>query len=138
MASVTSESPSDLSCPEDTNPPRYIFGHLRTGLQESFPTLVVARPSPDGWRVRSTDRGYNHDYVCYESFGDVMDWLDIDLHRPFLCRDRDEVLNVLKSAELTTGFLLPSDYASQHEEADRVLQHLETAWGVAPECCMPE
>lgn len=138
MSSIISENPSAPSCTEDIESAHYVFGHLRTGAHEPFPTLIVARPTPDGWRIRSTDQGYNHDYVCYESFEDVMEWLDNDLSRPFLCRDRNEVLNVLTSAGLTTGFLLPGDCPSQHEEADRVLRHLETAWGVAPECCTPE
>lgn len=137
MSSIASDSTSTLSYTEDIEFPRYVFGHLRTGAHESFPTLIVARPTLEGWHVRSTDRGYNHDYVCYESFEDVMEWLDNDLSRPFLCRDRDEVLNVLTSAEMTTGFLRPGDCASQREEANKVLRHLETAWGVAPECYTP-
>jgi len=110
--------------------PRYIFGHLPNS-SSSFPTLVVASPTSDGWRVRSTDRSYNHDYVCYETFEEVMEWLDIDLKRPFLCRDREEVTNVLTAEDSSTGFLLPDGCSSVGEEADRVLRHLETGWGVA-------
>ena len=107
--------------------PRYIFGHLPAS-PFTFPTLVVASPTPDGWRVRSTDRSYQHDYVCYETFQEVMEWLDTDLKRPFLCRDRDEVMNVLTSEDSPTGFLLPGGCSSQDEEVDKVLRHLETGW----------
>tara|TARA_B110001450_G_scaffold257061_1_gene290818 strand:- start:24183 stop:24566 length:384 start_codon:yes stop_codon:yes gene_type:complete len=109
---------------------KYVFGHLYN-LSSTFPTLVVAVPTSDGWLVRSTERSYNHDYVCYETFEEVMEWLDIDLRRPYLCRDRDEVINVLTNADSPTGFLLPGGCSSVTEEADRVLRHLETAWGVA-------
>lgn len=114
---------------EDATEPRYVFGHLSTSSC-AFPTLVVAVPSSDGWRVRSTDRTYNHDYVCYETFEEVMEWFDIDLRRPFLCRDRNEVISVLANEDSPTGFLLPGGCSSASEEADKVLQHLETAWGV--------
>lgn len=109
---------------------RYIFGHL-PAPSPTFPTLVVASPTSDGWRVRSTDRSYNHDYVCYETFEDVMEWLDADLRRPFLCRDREEVMNVLTSEGSSTGFLHPGGCLSVYEEADKVVRHLETGWGVA-------
>jgi hypothetical protein len=109
---------------------RYIFGHL-PGAPSTFPTLVVASPTLDGWHVRSTDRSYQHDYVCYETFEDVMEWLDVDLKRPFLCRDRDEVINVLRNEDSSTGFITPGGCSSEDEEADKVLRHLETGWGVA-------
>ena len=110
--------------------PRYIFGHLPS-TSSTFPTLVVAAPTPDGWRVRSTEWSYNHDYVCYETFEEVMEWLDIDLKRPFLCRDREEVMSVLTNEDSSTGFLLAGGYSSASEGVDRVLRHLETGWGVA-------
>lgn len=124
-----SETPS-TTMEHESNKPRYIFGHLPTS-SSTFPTLVVAAPTSDGWRIRSTDRSYNHDYVCYETFEDVMEWLDIDLRRPFLCRDREEVMNVLSSEDSSTGFLLPGGCFSVGEEVDKVLRHLETEWGVA-------
>jgi hypothetical protein len=124
-----SETPT-FATQNDTPEPRYIFGHLPTS-SSTFPTLVVASPTVDGWRVRSTERSYNHDYVCYETFEEVMEWLDIDLRRPFLCRDRDEVMNVLTGEDSSTGFLRPGGCSSVDEEADIVLRHLETEWGVA-------
>lgn len=124
-----SETPT-ITMDTETCEPRYIFGHLPDS-SSSFPTLVVAAPTSDGWRVRSTERSYNHDYVCYETFEEVMEWLDADLTRPFLCRDRDEVMNVLSTEDSSTGFLLPGGCSSAGEEADRVLRHLETGWEVA-------
>lgn len=109
---------------------RYIFGHLPM-TSSAFPTLIVASSTSDGWRVRSTERSYNHNYVCYETFEEVMEWLDIDLKRPFLCRDREEVMSVLSNEDSSTGFLLPGGCSSASEEADRVLRHLETGWEVA-------
>lgn len=127
--SDTSDTPT-ITMENEPMETRYIFGHLPTSYS-TFPTLVVASTTSDGWRVRSTDRSYNHDYVCYETFEDVMEWLDIDLSRPFLCRDREEVMSVLSAEESSTGFLLPGGCSSVGEEADKVLQHLETGWGVA-------
>lgn len=127
--SNTSDTPT-ISMEDEMLEPRYIFGHLPAS-SSTFPTLVVASPTSDGWRVRSTDRSYNHDYICYETFEDVMEWLDVDLKRPFLCRDRNEVMNVLTNEDSSTGFLLPGGCSSVGEEADIVLQHLETGWGVA-------
>ena len=124
--SDTSETPTISMY--DPIEPRYVFGHL-PGSQPAFPTLVVAVPTFDGWRVRSTNQSYNHDYVCYETFEDVMEWLDMDLRRPFLCRNRDEVISVLSSTDSPTGFLLPGGCSSAVEEAGKVLQHLETGWG---------
>lgn len=124
-----SETPT-ISMENEMLESRYIFGHLPES-PSAFPTLVVASPTVDGWRVRSTDRSYNHDYVCYETFEDVMEWLDHDLKRPVLCRDRDEVMNVLRNEDSSTGFLLPGGCSSVDEEADIVLRHLETEWGAA-------
>lgn len=121
--SETSDTPTITMDQE----PRYIFGHLYVS-PSAFPTLVVASPTSDGWRVRSTDRSYQHDYVCYETFEEVMEWLDMDLKRPFLCRDRDEVINVLMNEDSSTGFLLPGGCFSVDGEVDTVLRHLETGW----------
>jgi hypothetical protein len=107
---------------------RYVFGHLRGQPRSAFPTLVVVSPTEDGWRARSTNRAYNHDYVCCESFGEVMAWLDDDLSRPFLARDRDEVTTVLAGDDRSTGFLQPGGCASRSEEVERSLRHLETGW----------
>ena len=117
--------------------PKYVFGHLRDS-SNSFPTLVVSVPTENGWRVRSTHASYNHDYVCYETFEDIMSWLDVDLNRPFLCRDRDEVMSILGTRESLTGFLLPGACSCATEEADKVLQHLESGWGVVPVSTMLE
>ena len=133
--SDTSETPPTME--SETLEPRYIFGHLPDS-PSTFPTLVVAAPNSDGWSVRSTHRAYNHDYVCYETFEEVMEWLDVDLRRPFLCRDREEVMGVLSNEDSSTGFLLPGGCSSAREGVDRVLQHLETGWGVARGSQRPE
>jgi hypothetical protein len=116
--------------------PKYVFGNLRNS-SNSLPTLVVGVPTENGWRVRSTDRSYNHDYVSYETFEDVMSWLDIDLNRPFICRDREEAMCILETRESLTGFLLPGDCSCATEEVDKVLQHLECGWGVVSVSPMP-
>lgn len=125
-----SDTPT-ITMENETLEPRYIFGHLPESSPSTFPTLVVASPTSDGWRVRSTEWSYNHDYVCYETFEDVMEWLDVDLNRPFLCRNRDEVMTVLTNEDSSTGFLQPGGCSSASEEVDRVLRHLETGWEVA-------
>ena len=110
---------------------RYVFGYLPR-VSFNFPTLLVASPTVDGWRVRSTERSYNHDYVCYETFEEVMEWLHVDLRRPFICKDRAEAIHVMTtSKDTSTGFLLPGGCSSVHEEVDVVLRHLETCYGVA-------
>jgi hypothetical protein len=126
--SDVSETPT-IAMNNETPEHRYMFGHLPTS--STFPTLVVTSPTSDGWRVRSTERSYNHDYVCYETFDEVVEWLDYDLRRPFLCKDRTEVISILSGEDSSTGFLLPGGCSSVGEEADKVLQHLETGWGVA-------
>ena len=102
----------------------YVFGKMSS---TEFPTLVVLSPTDDGWRARSTSRIYNHDYVCYESFGEVMKWIDIDLHRPFIAKDRAEVVSILTNTDSvhSTGFLYPGGCSSKDEEVEKVLQHLE-------------
>lgn len=95
--------------------------------------LAVASRAPFGWRVRSTEREYNHDYVCHESFDTLMDWLHFDMDDAFLCCSRQEVMTLLTSGDTPTGFLLPNcdARAQTYGEADRVLRHLESAWAVA-------
>ena len=131
---MSDSSPLDASTAFDDaidTIPRYIFGHLKH-TDEALPTLVVASPTADGWSVRSTDRSYNHDYVCFESWDEVMEWLDLDLTRPFLCRDREEVMHVLLQGDASTGYLLPGEGGcTRSEEVNRVLQHLESGWGAA-------
>lgn len=107
---------------------RYVFGQMRRVFRD-FPTLAVVSPTEDGWRVRSTDRSYNHDYVCYETFEEVMDWLDGDLKRPYLCRDREDAQCVLLESErLNTGFISPDGCLSRYDAVERVLRHLEVGW----------
>jgi hypothetical protein len=113
-----------------TSPHRYVVGHLTppSGDTHPPPTLVVATRTQRGWRTRSTDRGYNHDYVSHEEFADVMEWMDVDLHRATLLSDRDMVLDACvthSGSAPPTGFLLPGGCASVHEEVDAVLRHLE-------------
>lgn len=108
---------------------RYVFGHTKNETS-SFPTLVVMSPFEKGWRARSTDPSYNHDYVCHEPFAKVMEWLDDDLRRPFVCANRDDAVDAMISANVpATGFLLPTIECSPYEAVDKVLQHLETDWG---------
>lgn len=112
----------------------YVFGNRtsKRGADKdaTYPTLVVLTATEDGWRARSTDRTYNHDYVCCETFRDVMAWLDLDLHRPFIASGRDEVLEVLthSGSEHCLGFLYPGGVSSRNEEAEVVIAHLERGW----------
>lgn len=114
----------------------YVFGQSRTPPHASdFPTLMVAVPTARGWRVRSTDRAYSHDYVSNEAFGDVMEWVRCDLHRPFVAHDRQDAVNalVLTNTDSThrTGFLHPGGAGviqGSREEAEVVLGHLERGW----------
>ena len=110
---------------EDELECRYVFAHVGTAPS---PSLVVASPTPTGWRVRSTARAYQHDYVSGETFPDVMGWMDAELGRPLLARDREEAREILRNNRSCTGFLLPGECASEDEEAERVLRHLETGW----------
>jgi len=95
-----------------------------------FPTLAVITPTSDGWRVRSTSRRYNHDYVCYEPLQEVLEWVDLELRRPFVASGRAETLKLLTSSGSAprTGYLLPGGCASRREEAERALRHLERGW----------
>ena len=122
-ASVTSEYLDDRER-------AYVFG-ITPG--RAFPTLVVVSPSSDGWAARSTDRSYNHDYICFEDLGEIMEWIDGDLQRTFIAKDRQEALDTLTAkhngSEHRLGFLYPGDVSSGSiEEADTVLRHLERGW----------
>ena len=108
----------------------YIFGITS---EKTFPVLVVLSPTQDGWRARSTDRAYNHDYICFEEFQEIMEWIDCDLKRSFIASNRREVLETLTSthngSEHRLGFLYPGDVSpGSVEEADKVLRHLEIGW----------
>lgn len=107
----------------------YIFGKM-SEKDTGFPTLVVISPTDDGWRLRSTNRGYNHDYICYEEFSEVMEWIDVDMYRPFVAMNRGEAMELLVHTdpiEHRTGFLYPGDVrAGSREEANLVLSHLES------------
>lgn len=106
---------------------RYVFGKM-SPCDTRFPTLLAITATKDGWRVRSTDRAYNHDYICYETFEEVMEWLDAELHRPFIAIDRSEAIDTLvhDTSEHRCGFLYPGNAVSgSREEAKIVLSHLE-------------
>ena len=119
----------------ETNKPetQYIFGFVND-QRHSFPTLVVATPMSNGWKCRSTCKNMlNHDYVTGETFSDVMGWLDMEMNRPFIACDREEVLKLLGSDDETsschrTGFLYPDNQLVPSEAAEQVLQHLENDW----------
>ena len=117
----------------DDLPHYYVVGKLRDNYGgNAHPILAVVSRASFGWRVRTTDASYNHDYVCHESFDNLMDWLNADLVDAFLCRNRGEVMEVLTVEKIPTGFLLPGDGASTSlEEAEGVLRHLENAWGAS-------
>ena len=125
----TSSTLSCLSDYVDDRVTRYIFGKM-SEQDTNFPTLVVASPTIDGWRVRSTDRAYNHDYICFEPFSEIMEWIDMELYRPFVAINRDEALDTLlhsNEAEHRTGFLFPGDViAGSLKEANLVVSHLES------------
>lgn len=111
----------------------YLFGHLQE--QTDFPTTAVLTRRADGWRMRSTNASYQHDYVCYESLSDVMEWIDADLRRPLCATNREEALSLLTASTTSTssghrlGFLYPSGVEpGSVEEAERVLRHLECGW----------
>ena len=104
---------------------RYVFAHVG---RATTPSLVVAVPTESGWRVRSTARAYQHDYVSDETFADVMTWMDAELGRPLIARDREEAGDILRDNRNCAGFLRPGDCASEDEEVERVLRHLETGW----------
>lgn len=116
---------------DDCHVEYYVFGKM-DAHDTAFPTLVVISSTTDGWRVRSTNRGYNHDYVCLESFRDVMEWIDADMHRPFIAEGRNEVLDTLTDnidREHRTGcFFAGGLQSGSLEEAECVLSHLETGW----------
>ena len=129
--SSRSQSPNSLASEYlDGRTTGYVFGITSA---QSFPVLVVVSPTQDGWRARSTDSAYNHDYICFEHFQEVMEWVDCDLQRSFIAKDRHEVLETLTSnhngSEHRLGFLYPGDAEpGSVEEAEKALRHLETGW----------
>ena len=130
--SPVSQRSSNTSETDDMRPKTaYIFGKISPD-DTAFPTLVVVTPTSDGWRARSTNRGYNHDYMCYESFGDVMEWIDADLHRAFIAQDRNDCIQTLvtnNDSEHRLGFLYPGDCGyGTVEEAEIAVSHLENGW----------
>ena len=106
---------------------RYVFGRLAGQSPSAFPTLVVVSPTEDGWRARSTNRAYNHDYVCCESFGEVMEWLDRTLSRPFWRATATRSRQVLLRRTIgPLDFFSPAGANLGSEEVERSLRHLET------------
>lgn len=106
----------------------YVFGITPN---HTYPILVVLSPTKDGWRARSTDRGYSHDYICFEDFQEIMEWVDCDLQRSFIAKDRNEAIETLthSGSEHRLGFLYPGEVSpGSVEEAERALRHLETGW----------
>lgn len=108
---------------------KYVFAMI---VDNEFPTLVVLTPTRNGWRTRSTRRAYNHDYVCYETFGEVMSWIDAELQRSFIAADRTDALKTLltdNTSEHRTGYLYPGGVVpGSVEEAEIVIRHLECGW----------
>lgn len=110
---------------DDSSAPHYVFAQMR---DRKAPTLLVATPTRTGWRVRSTCRSYQHDYVRGETFPDVMEWVNMELKRSTVAHSRAEAHDIiLQNAEIS-GFLVPGGCASADAEADRVLRHLECGW----------
>jgi len=123
-------SASDLLAFETDRATTYVFGIAE---ENAFPVLVVVAPTADGWRTRATHLRYSHDYICYESFAEVMEWIDNDLQRSFIALDRNEALQTLTAnhdgSEHRLGRLCPGGVRSGSlEEADIVLRHLERGW----------
>ena len=131
MNSPRSESPCTIASEDlDERNTSYVFG---INPNQTYPVLVVISPAQDGWRTRSTDRAYSHDYICFEDFQEVMEWIDCDLQRTFIAKDRDEAIETLTTnhngSEHRLGFLYPGDVSpGSVEEAEKALQHLERGW----------
>lgn len=88
--------------------------------------VMVATMTERGWRTRSTRTdAHNHDYVSYETFADVMRWVDEECDRATVTQDRATVLECLQSGETARSSFLPVDTS---EEAERALRHLERGW----------
>lgn len=118
----------------DDKPISYVFAHHRaisTGTADP-PVLIVLSPTKRGWGSRSTSRHYfNHDYVCYETFEQVYEWLKLECARPFVTQDREEALELLSAPSpssggfLRTGCFECNPMMGEVERAERVLRHLE-------------
>jgi hypothetical protein len=105
--------------------PHYIFAQM---AKSKVPTLLVASPTAAGWRVRSTCRSYQHDYVSGETFEDVLEWVDAELQRPMVAHDRAEAREIIQQNVEIAGFLVPGGCAVADAAVDRVLRHLESGW----------
>ena len=99
---------------------RYVFGRLGDRL-----VLVVATPTPRGWRCRSSAREYQHDYVRRETFDEVMAWMDVDMTRAFLTHREEarEHLSLLCREDPEWCFA-----TAPEGDEERVLRHLERGW----------
>ena len=87
------------------------------------PILAVVTPTQTGWRVRTSKRDTQHDYVSREDFDGVMAWLAHDVRRPDVI-DREGALECLAQTMASgASFLrLPP------EGVERALAHLEHGW----------
>lgn len=84
--------------------------------------LVVARATPKGWRVRSTEPGMQRDYVSNETREQLKEWFRLDgLGHLKLSPDR-----VGASKCLTPSH--PATFHWPGASVERVLQHLESGW----------
>ena len=113
----------------------YVFGYTRgTNPSSHPPTLAVLHATAKGWRCRSSCRGaLNHDYVSYESLSDIIDWLRLNLERPYVTLDREETLERLTrpcawSGVRQSGFVEGDPMWEDSVRAERALEHLELGW----------
>jgi len=99
---------------------------------KTHPLLVVMAPTPRGWRARSTDRAYDHEYMHGERDDALRDWLRIDFDHVRILPDRASAVQHLLSENIEEHhgrFLLPPPAAGPvFEEVDAVLRHLECGW----------
>jgi hypothetical protein len=123
--------------PDFFTAPFYMWGTLPA---TRTPVAVVATPTANGWRCRSTDRcALQHDYTSRETVDTVRTWIERDLCRADaqiagveFTRDRAAFASHLATLASTSGgsigFLEPDPRLAPDEAAERVLRHLERGW----------
>lgn len=124
---------------DEVSQTRYVFGSTRElsvtdDIFDDPSTLIIAAvtPTPEGgWRCRSTRRDVlNDDYDAklHPNFNEVHKWIQLDLGRNYVTRDREEALgslaDLLSSQSLHSYLHLPS-HIDPFEGAERALRSLE-------------
>ena len=94
----------------DDKPISYVFAHHRAEISTGTadpPVLIVLSPTKRGWGSRSTSRHYfNHDYVCYETFEQVYEWLKLECARPFVTHIAKRLWELLSAPSPSSGGFL--------------------------------